>query len=174
MNVLIVGGGEIGLQIASALHGAHNITVLDVKEARESLLSLDVQFVQGTGSDPDDLKTAGAEQADAVIAATSNDDVNILSCLAAKGLGAKETMAFVTRHRYVDAFASKGAMESVGLVIDRILWPQRTLANQIVDIVRVPRALDSAHFAGGRIKMLEYRLEKGDPFIGLPLSLIHI
>ena len=53
MNVLIVGGGEIGLQIASALHGAHNITVLDVKEARESLLSLDVQFVQGTGSDPD-------------------------------------------------------------------------------------------------------------------------
>ena len=65
MNVLIVGGGEIGLQIASALHGAHNITVLDVKEARESLLSLDVQFVQGTGSDPDDLKTAGAEQADA-------------------------------------------------------------------------------------------------------------
>ena len=170
MNVLIVGGGKIGLQIASALHGAHNITVLDVKEARESLLSLDVQFVQGTGSDPDDLKAAGAEQADAVIAATSNDDVNILSCLAAKGLGAKETMAFVTRQRYVDAFASKGAMESVGLVIDRILWPQRTLANQIVDIVRVPRALDSAHFAGGRIKMLEYRLEKGDPFIGLPLS----
>jgi trk system potassium uptake protein TrkA len=50
-----------------------------------------------------------------------------------------------------------------------VLWPQRTLAHQIVDIVRVPRALDSAFFAGGRIKMLEYRLEPGDPFMGQTL-----
>jgi trk system potassium uptake protein TrkA len=61
-------------------------------------------------------------------------------------------------------------MESIGLVIDRILWPQRTLAHQIVDIVRVPRALDTATFAGGRIKMIEYRMEEGDPCVGIPLN----
>lgn len=171
MNVVIVGAGEIGSHIADALHRSHSVVVLDLDETREqSVEQLDVQFVRGNGTDPEDLRRVEAGKADAFIAVTSNDDVNVIACLAAKGLGAKETMAFVTRKRYVDAFSTKGAMESLGLVIDRVLWPQRTLANQIVDIVRVPRALDSAIFGGGRIKLLEYRLEEGDDFLGRPLA----
>ncbi len=171
MRVLIVGGGEIGFEIADALQRHHSVVVMDIDDGRERAFeTLDVQFFQGNGSDPTDLRDAGAHDADAFIAATTNDDVNVLSCLAAKGIGAKETMAFVTRQRYVDAFRSRGAMESVGLVIDRVLWPQRTLANQIVDIVRVPRALDTAQFAGGRIQLLEYRLEEDDPYLGQPLA----
>lgn len=171
MNVVIVGGGEIGQQIAGALHRSHNVTVLDLDEDRHrSFESMDVQFVRGNGADPTDLRAVGADRADAFVSCTSNDDVNVLACLAAKGLGAKETMAFVTRQRYVNAFRQRGAMESIGLSIDRVLWPQRTLAHQIVGIVRVPRAVDSAHFADGRIKLLEYKLEEGDPFVGLPLT----
>ena len=166
MNLVIVGGGEIGAQIAEALHRSHNITVLEVDAEREDAFhAMDVRFLRGNGADPDDLRGAGADKADAFVACTLNDDINVLSCLAAKGLGAKETMAFVTRQRYVDAFRPRGAMQSIGLSIDRILWPQRTLAQQIVDIVRVPRALDTGHFAGGRITMVEYRLEAGDPFL---------
>ena len=37
-------------------------------------------------------------------------------------------MAFVTRKRYVEAFAESGMMEGVGLMIDRMLWPQRILS----------------------------------------------
>lgn len=171
MNLVIVGGGEVGVQIAGALQRRHGVVVMDVdEETGRSFETMDVQFFRGNGADPADLKVAGADQADAFIACTPNDDVNVLSCLAAKGLGAKETMAFVTRQRYVEAFKQQGAMSSIGLVIDRILWPQRTLANQIVDIVRVPRALDTATFAGGRIKMLEYKMEEGDPCIGIPLN----
>lgn len=171
MNVLVVGGGEIGAQIASALHRSHSVTVMDVEEERaRTFETMDVQFFRGNGADPADLRAAGAESADAFVACTTNDDVNVLACLAAKGLGAKETLAFVTRQRYVDAFRQRGAMESIGLVIDRVLWPQRTLAYQIADIVRVPRALDSASFAGGRIKVLEYRMQEGDPCIGVPLN----
>ena len=171
MNLLIVGGGEIGAQIADALHRSHNVTVLDVDADREEAFrAMDVRFVRGNGADPDDLRAAGADKAQSFIACTLNDDINVLSCLAAKGLGAKETMAFVTRQRYVDAFRPRGAMQSIGLSVDRVLWPQRTLAKQIVDIVRVPRALDSGHFAGGRITMVEYRLEPGDPFIDQSLN----
>jgi trk system potassium uptake protein TrkA len=173
MNVVIVGAGEIGSQIASALHSSHSVVVMDSDDEHEqNVETLDVQFVRGNGADPNDLKAVGADRADAFIAATSNDDVNVLACLAAKGLGAKETMAFVTRQRYVDAFSSRGPMEGIGLIIDRLLWPQRTLANQIVDIVRIPRALDSASLAGGRIKVVEYRLEEGDPFMGVPLATV--
>jgi trk system potassium uptake protein TrkA len=144
---------------------------MDVDAEREDAFhALDVRFARGNGADPDDLRAAGADRADAFIACTDNDDINVLACLAAKGLGAKETMAFVTRQRYVDAFRQRGAMQSIGLSIDRILWPQRTLAQQIVEIVRVPRALDTAHFAHEQVSMVEYRLEEGDPFVGQTLS----
>jgi trk system potassium uptake protein TrkA len=171
MNVFIVGGGEIGSRIAEALYREHNVTVIEADPERAGAFeAMDVQFVRGNGTDPDDLRVAGVDSADAFIACSDNDDVNVLSCLAAKGLGAKETLAFVTRQRYIDAFKGRSAVKSVALAIDRVLWPQRTLAHQIVDIVRVPRAVDSAVFAGGLIKMLEYRMEEGDPYVGEPLN----
>ena len=175
MNIVIVGGGEIGSQVAEALQHSHSVTVVDTDAERsQSFETIDVRFMQGNGADPKDLRAADAHHADAFIACTVNDDINVLACLAAKGLGAKETMAFVTRKRYVEAFAHSGMMESVGLIIDRMLWPQRILANQIVDIVQVPRAVDSTFFAGKKIQLLEYKLEEGDPYTGKPLNEISV
>ena len=175
MKVVIVGGGEIGSLIAEALHRSHGVTVIDQDGERKEVFShLDVRFLQGNGTDPEDLRAAEVERANAFIACTDNDDVNVLACLAAKGLGAKQTLAFVARQRYIDAFKSEGAFESVGLLIDRVLWPQRLLARQIADIVRVPRAIDSARFAAGRISMLEFLLEDGDPFMYTPLAQLEL
>lgn len=171
MDLVLIGGGEFGHQIASALHRSHNVTVVDQDEqVGGSFETLDVRFLRGNGADPDDLAEAGAASADALIACTGNDDVNVLSCLAGKGLGAGRTLAFVSRQRYLDAFSHEGAMARVGLSIDRVLWPQRILARQIAAIVRVPRALDSASFADDRLHMLEYRLEEDDPFVGSSLA----
>ncbi|HET8985322.1 MAG TPA: Trk system potassium transporter TrkA [Trueperaceae bacterium] len=171
MNVVVVGGGEIGTLIAQALHKEHSVSVIDVDDSRESTFeTLDVSFMRGNGTDPDDLRAAGVANANAFIACTTNDDINVLACLAAKGLGAKETLAFVTRQRYVDAFKKNGVFESVGLLIDRVLWPQRILALQIADIVRVPRAVDSARFYRGKVTMLEYLLESEDPYLGTALQ----
>jgi len=175
MNLLIVGGDDMGLQIATDLHQHHNITVIDDSEnSGQSFETLDVQFVRGNGADPEDLAAAGAAEADALIACTQSDDVNVLSCLAGKGLGAKRTLAIVSRQRYLDAFAREGAMSQVGMSIDRVLWPQRILARQISNIVQIPRAVDSASFAGDRIHMREYRLEEGDPFLGTPLASLDV
>lgn len=171
MKLLIVGGGEVGTQLAAALCRRHEVTVMDPDGEREAALaSLDLRFLRGNGADPDDLRSAGADRCDAFLACTANDDINVLACLAAKGLGSRRTMAFVTRKRYVEAFRPRGAMASIGLTIDHLIWPQRTLAQQIADIVRVPRAVDTASFAEGRLRLIEYRLEAGDPFEGMPLS----
>lgn len=171
MDVVIVGGGEIGVQITEALHRTHNVTVIDTDPEKERAFeAFDIQFMRGNGADPEDLRAAGIHKASAFIAATESDDINVLACLAAKGVGAKETMAFVRRQRYMDAFKNQGAMQSIGLVIDRVLWPQKTLANQIVNIVRVPRALDTTYLANGKIKLVEYKLMEGDPFTTMPLA----
>lgn len=173
MNVVIAGGGEIGSLIAEELHRDHSVSVVDLDEQRESAFdSLDVQFLRGNAADPNDLLAAGTDRADAFIACTTSDDVNVLACLAAKGLGAKLTLAFVTRQRYIDAFKSKGAYEKMGLIIDRIIWPQRILAQQIANIVRVPRAIDSASFKNGRVSLLEYRLYPEDRYVGRSLESI--
>src|SRR5690606_42105235 len=109
MNVVIVGGGEIGTLIAAELHEEHGVTIIDVEQDREQAFeALDVRFLRGSGTDPDDLKAAGVEHADAFIACTSNDDVNVLSCLAGEGLGAGEALALVTSARYRDAVRHKG------------------------------------------------------------------
>ena len=92
MNIVIIGGGETGVQIASALQQAHDVTIIDVDPERASVFDhLDVRFMRGNGTDPDDLRQAQIGHVQAFIACTRNDDVNVLACLAAKGLGAKET-----------------------------------------------------------------------------------
>lgn len=175
MNVVIAGGGEIGALIAEELHRHHSVSVVDLDESREVAFEhLDVQFVRGNAADPNDLLSAGVDRAGAFVACTTNDDVNVLACLAAKGLGAKLTMAFVTRQRYIDAFKRKGAYEKMGLMIDRVVWPQRLLALQIADIVRVPRAIDSATFKNGRITLLEYRLYPEDRYVGHSLESVSL
>lgn len=166
MNILLIGGGEIGSLIADSLHHSHSVTVMDISaERKAAFTNVDVRFLQGSGTDPEDLRLANISETDALIACTENDDINVLSCLAGKGLGAKRTLAFVSRRRYIEAFANMGPMESVGLIIDRTLWPQSILARQIVDVISVPRALDTAFFARGKVKLVEYKLEEGDPLL---------
>ncbi|MDR9391363.1 MAG: Trk system potassium transporter TrkA [Trueperaceae bacterium] len=171
MRLVVVGGNELGVQVASALHREHDLTILDQDEGRATAFeSFDVRFQRGNGADPDDLTEAGVAEADAFLACTRSDDLNVLACLAAKGLGAGRTLAVVSRQRYLDAFRREGAMTRVGMSIDRVLWPQRLLAKQIADIVRTPRAVDSTSFADDRIHLREYRLEGTDPFLGVPLA----
>lgn len=175
MNLLLIGGGEIALLLCEELHHNHTITVLEVNEQRLSAFeNFDVQVLSGTGTDGDDLRRAGAATADAVLSITGNDDVNILSALAAHGLGAKRTLALVSRNRYLHAFSRSGPLREAGLKIDSIMWPQRSLAEQIADIVKTPRIVDHAELADGRLLLNEYEFRERDPFLGKSLTKVNL
>ena len=62
---------------------------------------LDVVGIQGNGGNYDVLKEAKVHQADLVIAVTSSDEINIISCLLAKKLGADHTIARIRNPEYV-------------------------------------------------------------------------
>lgn len=175
MNLLLIGGGEIALLLCEELHRKHTITVLEANEQRlVAFENYDVQALVGNGTDGDDLRAAGAERADAVLALTGNDDVNILSALAAHGFGATRTLALVSRDRYLHAFSRHGPLSATGLNIDSIMWPQRSLARQIADIVQTPRIVDHAELAGGRLLLNEYEMRERDPFLGKPLAKLEL
>lgn len=167
MYIVIAGGGEIGSQIAKALHTQHDLVLVDTNpEAKERLGGLDVQVVIGSVTDPDILREAKVDLSDTFIATTNWDEVNLIACMLAKGLGAKETLCFVGKQSYIDILTDPRTLEVMGTRIDRVFWPQKSLAKEIVEVIRIPGAVDTESLAGGRLRFVEYQVRSGGPYMG--------
>ncbi|MCS7068009.1 MAG: Trk system potassium transporter TrkA [Meiothermus sp.] len=173
MYIVIAGGGEIGSQIAKALHTQHDLVVVDTNpEAKERLGGLDVQVVIGSVTDPETLREAKVDLCDTFIATTNWDEVNLIACMLAKGLGARETLCFVGKQSYVDILTDPRTVEILGTRIDQVFWPQRSLAKEIVEVIRIPGAVDTEVLAGGRLRFVEYQVREGGPYVGKELALL--
>ena len=83
MKIIIIGAGQVGGTLAENLVGERNdITLIDTNAEilHELQEKMDLQVVVGNGSHPDVLKQAGAEDAELVIAVSSDDATNMLAC----------------------------------------------------------------------------------------------
>jgi trk system potassium uptake protein TrkA len=69
----------------------------------------------------------------------------------------------VSREHFAQTPAARGL---TGFGVDRVIWPEAQLAEEIERIIRVPGALDAETFAEGAIRLVEYRLEADSPFLG--------
>lgn len=80
MNVIVVGCGRVGAELALSLSQQHTVTVIDSREEAFDRLGPDFpgRTVQGQGLDHDVLQRAGAEETDALAAVTSSDSVNLV------------------------------------------------------------------------------------------------
>ena len=171
MYIVIAGGGEMGGELARALEKTHDVVVIDRNpQARERFASLDVKVVVGGATDPDTLREAGVDRADLFVASTDSDEINLLASLLAKGLGAKEAFCFVGKGGYVEVLTDPRTAEILGTRIDRVLWPQRAMAREIVEVILVPWAVDTEVLAGGRLRFVEYRVKEGGEYVHRLLS----
>lgn len=87
MNVLIVGAGRLGTQIAQVLSAAHNaVTLVDTDEDRLAALEgrVPVRLMAGDACEPALLERSGALTADLLIATTGDDEDNLVISLLAK------------------------------------------------------------------------------------------
>jgi trk system potassium uptake protein len=89
MNILIVGAGKVGRNLAHFLadQGRHTITLIDKSERVIGELAgglPGVSVIEGDGCDPALLREAGAERADAVAAVTGDDEDNLVVALLCK------------------------------------------------------------------------------------------
>ncbi|AAS81156.1 Trk system potassium transporter TrkA [Thermus thermophilus] len=171
MYIVIAGGGEMGGELARALEKTHDVVVIDRNpQARERFASWDVKVVVGGATDPDTLREAGVDRADLFVASTDSDEINLLASLLAKGLGAKEAFCFVGKGGYVEVLTDPRTAEILGTRIDRVLWPQRAMAREIVEVILVPWAVDTEVLAGGRLRFVEYRVKEGGEYVHRLLS----
>jgi trk system potassium uptake protein TrkA len=163
MHILIIGGGEVGFGLAQALAADREVVVVDDNpEVADRFEKLDVEFIAGGGTSSETLKRAGAERADVFIACTGLDEVNIVACAMANQLGSPETSCFVSREDFLRLPQGHDGLAQFG--IDRVVWPEAQLAADIERLVAVPDAIDAEEFAGGAVRLLEYRLASGSPF----------
>lgn len=163
MHVVIAGGGEIGYALAQGLSADNSVFVIDhTPEVADRFEPLDVQFVLGVATSRDVLSRAEVERADVLVACTGLDEVNIVSCALARQMGRPRTICFVSRADFLQPDAR--GLAAFG--IDRVIWPEAQLAEDMERIIRSPGALEAETFADGAIALVEYRLDPGSPFIG--------
>ena len=171
MRVVIVGGGQVGSALARTLAPDHEVVVIDHDRAvADVFATIDVEFIVGSGTSEEVLGRAGIEQAQFFVACTGLDEVNIVACAIANRISNPETICLVSRADFIPG--SQGHLEQFG--INRVLWPEAQLAEDIVRVVTAPGAIDAEVFAGGVIRLLEYRLDSSSTLISQPLGRLHL
>ena len=103
MKIIIFGCGKIGTTLISSLSAeGHDIIAIDrnPKTIEEVTNVYDVIGLCGNGIDCDTMNEAGIEDVELFVAVTGSDEFNMLSCLAAKKLGAKHTVARIRNSEY--------------------------------------------------------------------------
>jgi trk system potassium uptake protein TrkA len=104
-NIIIAGGGRIGLNLAKHLEKNHRVRIIEqskerVKELADELE--DVLVLRGNASDEELLLEEGIENTDLFLALTDSDEINVIVSILAKRLGAHKTIALVKRNVYED------------------------------------------------------------------------
>ncbi|MFX7461668.1 hypothetical protein ABTJ17_19935, partial [Acinetobacter baumannii] len=61
----------------------------------------------------------------------------------------------------MDVLTDPRTAEILGTRIDKVLWPQRAMAWEIVEVILVPGAVDTEVLAEGRLRFVEYRVKEG-------------
>ena len=173
MRIVIVGGGEVGFALSQALAPDHDVFAIDQNpDVADRFEPLDVQFVLGSATSADTLQRAGIGTADFLVACTGLDEVNLVACAVARQLGSPRTVCFVSREDFLQLPEGAEGLGRFG--VDRLLWPEAQLAADIERIVTAPGAIDAEEFAGGAVRLLEYRLDQDSPLVHRRLADVHL
>jgi len=173
MRIIIVGCGKVGSALAELLCAeGHELTLIDLSEDRLSTLQtkLDVDSICGSGTSFRVLKGAGVANADLLIAVTTQDEINLLSCLIASKAGQHcHTIARVRDPEYV---AQIGFIRD-GLGLSMVINPELSAARIVSRLIRFPSAIRVSTFAKGRIELLDVRIPEHSPLNGVKVSQVN-
>lgn len=169
MRIVVVGAGKVGRVLTEQLAAEkHDIVVIDQdSDLIESIVNIyDVRGVAGNGGCYDIQKDAFEDGADLLIATTSSDETNILACLVAKKLGTPHTIARIRNPEYEKQLHFM--REELGLSM--VVNPEKATAREIARVLRFPSAIKREQFCRQRFELVEYRINEGNPLVGLQLS----
>ncbi len=166
-RVVLIGGGNIGLYVAQQLENTNTgirVKIIEADKERAEVAADQLQrtvVLWGDGLDETVLSEAGAAQAEAVVALTNDDEVNILASLISKRLGGQRTLSLVNNPSYSPLAKSLG--------IDSSIDPRATTVSTILRHVRRGRIRGLYSVHDGSAEMIEAEALETSPLVGKPL-----
>ena len=169
MKIIVVGCGKIGTTIISSLvKERHDVIAMDVNYSvvEEVSNAYDIMAICGNGTEYTKLKEAGVDKTELFIAVTGSDELNMLSCFAAKRMGAKHTVA---RIRDLENNDESLSFMKKQLDLSMAINPERMAAEAMYNILKLPSAHRIETFTRSKLEMIEVVLESKSSLDGLSL-----
>ncbi len=170
MKIVIVGAGVVGMHLAKTLSWQeHDVAVIDSNQELIDRASsnLDVLAIYGNGTSLNTLMRAGVNSADLLIAVTSIDEINILSCMLSHRLGAKTKIARVRNQEYSSPDLP---VKLSDLGIDQVIHPELEAAKEVEKLIRYRDTVEIVECGGGKMMLAGLKIEEShEKVTGIPL-----
>ena len=169
MKIIIVGLGNTGTTLISALSKEnYDITVVDKNRALVDRITdkFNVNGVTGSGASTETLMAAGADTADAIVALTPVDEINLLSCMQAKALGTRSSGARILMPDFVRESESLKKQYS----IDYFVKPKSDISEEIFRNIGMPGFMKLEGYWGDNIQIIDLNVLNDSPLAGRTLS----
>jgi trk system potassium uptake protein TrkA len=167
MKVIVTGGGAIGRHLSADLHArGHDVTLIEqdratVEDLREEVPEVNVML--GDACEPWVLEAAQLSQADVVVAATGDDEDNLVTSLLAKQeFGVPRVLARVNHPKNEWLFTEQWG-------VDQAVSPPHMLTAMVEEAVTTGDLVQLLRLEGGRISIVEMKLTEASPAAGKPL-----
>ncbi len=164
-RVMIAGGGRIGRYAASILQDRLKITLIEENRQRAEALSTELEntlIIHGDATNIELLKEEGLQDVDAFIGVTNSSETNVLTCLHAKRLGVKRTIALVDNTGFITISQDIG--------IDTIINRRLITASYIARFIVKGDAVSSKWLSGTNAEVLELVVGKWAPATRKPIG----
>lgn len=170
MKIIICGAYGIGTHLAKMLSRNHeDITLIDEDDERLAQIGTDFDLLTAQAS-PSSIKAlheAGAEHADLFIAVTPEESLNITSCVLAKALGAKKTVAKISNSEYT---APELQDFFTGLGVSSLIYPEKLAAVDIINGLKMSWVRQRWDVHNGALVMLAIKLRETCEILNNPLK----
>ena len=165
-NVMIVGAGPISRHLANHL-AEHRVQVkvIEIKKKKAERVSEEMDKVMvlvGDGTDVDLLTSEQVDEMDAFISASNDEETNIMSCLLARHLGARKTIAVIRRSNYVPLVPNVG--------IDAAVSVRLSTAAAILKFCRRGEIVSFAQLKDNEAEFLELVAHADNAIVRKPIS----
>lgn len=157
-NVMILGGSRIGKRTAKQLGRQQNVKLIEIDRQKAYELSNFLEHtlvINGDGSSVDLLVQEGLPTMDAFVAVTGNSETNVISCMLAKQMGVKKTIAEVENIDYIKLAESMG--------IDAIINKKLITANRIFRFTKTSDISSIRCLVGTDAEVMEFVAKPKSP-----------
>ncbi len=161
MKIIVGGAGSVGRSIIGYLsRGNNDIIVVDTNRERLNEISreFDVQPVLGSVSHPDIQEKIGADSADILIAATDNDEVNLVACQVGYTLfNIPKKIARIDSEYFLSPMWNTLFNEK-SLPIDLVISPDADIADTIVRLIHYPGTKEVFPLADEKLLLISFKV----------------